>query len=290
MRVNTILSSPYVDTLQQHAPGVDPSLLDSTIYPSIHAAEKELSNIVGEPTYRSIRQLEDDDPVRREFIAALCNLVMFNYKVWEVIYKRQTQGQDTYKYELELMQSQYTDNYYSHVEDLIKMLEGPEGERFPEWAKSPAHKQISTLLIKDVVEFNACYNIDNSYFFFFSTIFLQRKVLDRHIEPAFNVATLCEGHLRRAKVIVATYTVAYALRQFDFISLPKSIRNAKADGPSRNGANEQDIAIALSDYLFGEANKDLYLLTEEVNRPDGVVDIESTTNLNDPKDKFFLMG
>lgn len=289
MKFDSIITTPYRDNIAMYAPGVEPTLNDATIYPFLHASEKSIVNTIGDTTYAKIRELPSDDLLKQHIVAALSNLVMYNYKVWEVVQKRQVQQQDTYKYELELMQSAYIDNYYSHVDDVIKLL-NDRSESFTEVARLPAYKLIDQLLIKDAAEFDSYYCIDSSYYFFFTTTFIQRKVLDKHIETVLDVASLDEATLRRVKTITAQLTVAYALRQRDFIELPKSIRNSRADGPSRASASEQSAVIELSNYLFNESEKELSALVFDVNKPDVGEDIPSYTDTNDPDNKFFLMS
>lgn len=275
--------------LQSYAPGVEATLQDVTIFPLIHTAEKIISSKIGDAVYNAIKEMPNDALLKRELKAALCNLVMYRYKVWEVVQKRQVQQLDTYKYELQMMERSYIDNYFAHIDDVVKLLDTAD-PAIPEWADSPAKKEIEGLLLKDAADFNQAYNIDNSYFFFFISIFLQRKVLDKHIRASLCIDKLTDDRLRRTKAITAQLTVAYALRQFDFTFMPKSVRDSLSDGASRSGKDEQSAVIALSDFLFREALADLDVLIEEANRSDGSTDIGSMTDVNRPCYKHFLMG
>lgn len=288
MKLRSILREPYLDELQNYAPGVESTLEAKTIFPSIHTAEKTLASTIGDAVYKRILELDEDDEVKVEFKAALCNLVMYRYKIWEIVYKRQYQKQDTYKYELQMMQKSYIDNYYAHVDDLVKLLDGRQTD-IPEWADSSAKKQVDGLLLKDAADFNSAYNIDNSYYFFFISIFIQQKVLDRYISPAIDTSGLDDRRLRRVKAVTAQLTVAYALRQFDFTFLPKSIRDSLADGAGRSGKEEDSAAAALAEILFKEATIELNALILDINKSEEGHDIESPSIINRECDKNYFM-
>ncbi len=289
MKFDTILKSPYKDELSSYAPGVDATLRDETIAPHIRSSEKVLINAIGQKTYKQIKDLKEPDTLRNEFVAALSNLVMYNYKMWEVVSKRQDQQKDTYKYEMEIMRGHYVDYYFSHFDDVIRQLDERSTE-FKDWNTSTQKQMVKDLLLQNADDFNAAYNIDDSYFFFFITIFLQRKVLDKHINPAICKEDLTDDQLRRIKVITAQLTVAYALRQLDFVCLPKSIRASTVEGPSRTGKDEQTAVIALSDFLFNEAISDLSALLTAINAPADGGDIDSPSDENKPWNKYFLMS
>lgn len=105
-----------------------------------------------------------------------------------------------------------------------------------------------------------------------------------------DLTTLTEVMLRRIKGVVATLTVAYALRQFDFTMLPRSLRNASADGAYRHASSEQNDMYELSEYLFTQGESELEQIRFALSTPEAGSDMPSENNLNDPRQKFFLFS
>ena len=266
-------------------PGTDATLDERTIRPYLQPAQKAVATIIGEAVFRTVTQMSDTE-LLGNLKAAIANRLMYDYKLFETIQKRQTKQADVYKYELEAMQNTYLGFYFDALDSLIKGL-NDMAEPLPEWIDSPANKARAGLLIRDADEFNGYYGIDGSDYFFFASVFLQRKVIDKHL-TAFPINDLPEEMLRRVKSATATLTVAYALRQFDITMLPKSIRNASADGAYRQASSEQSTMYELSDYLFSQAESELERILFDLNKPAAGADINSTNNLNKPENKFFL--
>lgn len=273
--------------VRKSAPGVDVTLTLQELNPYLTPAYKMLVTALGDELYSEIQSSDLDNDIREVAVSALSNLTMYNYKIWEVIAKRHTQDKDTYKYELEMMQEAYLNNYFSALDSLYKGL-SESNNSLAAWNDSPTRKTIEGLMLKSADEFNSFYGIDSSYYFFYSTVYIQRKVIDRFIS-GIDHDKLDETQMRRLKGVVAQMTVVFALRQLDFIQLPKSIRNSRSDGASRNGPSEQNFAYELSDRLFAEAQEELSQLFIEINRPSGS-DIESTSNNNKEEYKFFFMS
>ncbi len=88
---------------------------------------------------------------------------------------------------------------------------------------------------------------------------------------------------------MATLTVAFALRQFDISMLPRSLRNPNQDGAFRHASSEQEAMYKLSDFLLGQGEAALQQIVFELNRPEPGTDLPSETNLNKPRNKFFLL-
>lgn len=266
-------------------PGADVTIDERLIGPYLRPAHKTVASVVGVDIFNTVAD-QTASEAKKYLQSAVANRLMYDYIVFETIQKRQVQKLDTYKYELESMQSTYLGYYFDALDSLIRELnESP----IPGWDESPACKTRDLLLVKTTEEFNSFYGIDGSDFFFFSTIFLQQKVMDAHIS-GIDIAELDAAKLRRVKRVTAVFTVAYALRQFDFSMLPKTIRNSTADGAFRHGSSEQNAMYDLSEYLFGQAESELAQILFELNAPEPGSDIPSTNNLNDPKNKFFLMS
>ena len=225
-----------VDDIKAIAPGADQSLIEDTVRPYLLPAHKIVAAIIGVPLFNDISEERETD-TRKYLVTAIVNRVMYDYKLFETVQKRQTGSGDTFKYELQAMQEAYLGYYFDAIDSLIAELNASL-DTYKEWKQTRAAKTLDSLLLKTTEEFNACYGIDSSDYFFFSSIFLQEKVIDKYI-AGMDLTTLPEVMLRRIKGVVATLTVAYALRQFDFTMLPRSLRNASADGAYRHASSVQ---------------------------------------------------
>lgn len=281
--INTIITP---DTLRIHAPGVDGSLSEQTIKPYLKPAHKVVATIIGIDVFNKVSGMADS-PLLESLCAAVANRLMYDYKLFETIQKRQTDQGNTYKYELQAMQETYLGFYYDALDSLIRGLN--EADDLPEWKETSAFKILSDLLIRNADEFQECYGIDSSDYFFWSTIFLQRRVTDEYL-AAIAMDELEPEMLRRVKGAVATLTVAYALRQFDISMLPKSLRNPTQEGASRSGTSEQEAMYKLSEVLLNQGETMLNQIVFEMNKPAPGADLASTTDLNKPENKFFLFS
>lgn len=273
--------------VKKWAPGADVTISDATIYPYLHPSHKVVASIVGIELFNMISN-EMESTAKKYLTAAVVNRIMYDYKLFETIQKRQSSKVDTYKYELQAMQDAYLGFYFDAIDSLIGILNA-NSEKYVLWKQSAAYKCMESLLLQSTDEFNAHYGIDGSDYFFFSSVFLQEKVIDKHLS-GFDLPSLSESQQRRLKSVVAMFTVAYALRQFDITMLPRSLRNPSADGAYRHATSEQNTMYDLSEYLFGQAEAELDLIRFELNKPEEGADLQSTSNLNDPRKKFFLFS
>lgn len=273
------------ETIVEFVPGADVTVDDRLLKPYLTPAHKTVGAVIGADVFNAVAAMDGSDLL--DYLkSAVANRLMYDYIVFETIHKRRVQKQDTFKYELEGMQSAYLEYYFDALDSLIGELNVSD---IPAWIDSPAFRTRQTLLIPTTGEFDALYGIDNSDFFFFKTIFIQQRVMDTHM-GGIDIPSLDADRLRRVKRVAAILTVAYALRQFDFSMLPKTIRNSTADGASRAAASEQNTMYDLSEYLFGQAESDLSAILFAINAPAPGSDIPSTNNLNDPRKKYFLFS
>lgn len=282
--IKTIITA---DDLRSFAPGVEASIDEASIRSYLHSAHKTIASIVGVDVFNEIAAGKIEE-LQNHLKTAVSNRLMYDYKVFETVAKRQVQKQDTYKYELEAMQQTYLALSYDALDSLFAELTTTPCP-IESWESSATCKALKTLFIPTTDEFNSYYGIDGSDYFFFATIFLQRSVVDKHLR-GLALDKLEAAELRRAKSIAATLTVAYALRQFDITMLPKSLRNSASDGASRSAATEQEAMYKLSDYLFLSAEKDLQQLVFDLNTSDVPDNALPTENLNRQDSKFYFIS
>ena len=150
-------------------------------------------------------------------------------------------------------------------------------------------KILDGLQIKSAEDFDILYPIDLSYLFFFRTIPLQKEALDDGLSAYFERAEKKEDVLRMLKRCLAKQTIAIALRRFDMIEFPATIRSLFDESKAnRSGKDEQDRMLSVASSLADEVKQDLanidLLLTTETS---GSVD--TNTSFNRPEDIILVM-
>ena len=173
------------------------------------------------------------------------------------------------------------------MDTVIQLLDN--SQTVPSWKETRYKKMLDVLKIKSTEEFDMLYTIDMSYLFFFRTIPIQREALDDGISAYFELAENKEEILRLLKRCLAKQTIAIALRRFDILDFPSTIRNLFEDSKvMRYGTQEQERLLALSDSLLEEvkrelANIDLLLSTDSSGS------VDTNTSFNRPDDIIMLM-
>ena len=285
MKVLEELFSTLKD-FQTMVSGVDSSVDFSTLNSSAISANKQIVNILSADIYK--RLLNGEGELKEMLQLAVGNLTMAKDVPFDVIRKRKADV-DVYKYEMENMRRSYVDNYFNAMDSLISILESDEKDPV-KWKDTPYCKLRENLKIKSTDEFNLLYPIDSSYLFFFRTIPIQNEILDDTMADYFVRAEKKEELARRLKRALAQLTVATAIRRFDLIELPATIRNLYEDNTSqRQASNEQSRLLELAADLAKSAmetmqNVDLTLSEPETNN------IETETSFNRPEDKIYLMS
>ena len=184
------------------------------------------------------------------------------------------------------MQRSYIDNYYSAMDSLLELIEAD-----PDFQNTATYKRRSTLRIKNAEDLDSYYPIDQSYLFYARTTSFQREILLDQMDSYYTQSEAQEGkYTERLNSILAKLIVARALRLFDVIELPSTLRSLYKDSKAlRNGASENTIATQLAADLEQQAQDSLRAidLLMEDHSDDGSVDTE--TSFNQPCDKIYLL-
>ena len=80
-----------VDDIKAIAPGADQSLIEDTVRPYLLPAHKIVAAIIGVPLFNDISE-ESDTDTKKYLVTAIVNRVMYDYKLFETVQKRQTAG------------------------------------------------------------------------------------------------------------------------------------------------------------------------------------------------------
>ncbi|MEG1006541.1 MAG: DUF6712 family protein [Bacteroides sp.] len=283
----TILEELFktIEELRKYVPSVESNTTFDQLNSSATSAKKQISALISSDAYKYA--LDNTGEIHSSLLTAMANLTLSKQLVFDAITRRKA-GVEVYKYELEAMKRSFVENYYNGMDTLIQLLDKDttEGNK---WRESRYYKIIETLKIKDTDNFDLLYPIDLSYLFFFRTVPLQKEVLEEGMKGYFDRAKDNEDAMNMLLRALAKMTVAIALRRFDIIEFPSTIRNLFEDSKvNRSGRDEQLQMLSLSEQLSAEVKAllqdvDLILSTNDST----TIDTESTYNT--PDDKIVMM-
>lgn len=281
-----ILTDLFVDIadFRSFAPYVESNVTFEELNSSALSAKKQIIIILSKAVYEEVCKAEEDE-IKAALKSAMANLTLAKQMVFDVI-KRRKDDIDIYKHEQESMRRAYQDNYFNAMDTLIQLLtEGSES-----WKKTRYYKLLETLRIRTADEFDTLYPIDQSYLFFFRTVPLQQEALDDGLRGYFDRAQDKEETTNMLLRCLAKQTVAIALRRFDIIEFPPTIRSLFDDSTaSRSGKDEQQRMLDLASQLNNEVQNALSDIDLILNSSSGG-SVDTETSFNRPDDKIYLMA
>lgn len=274
-----------VDELRKYVPSVESNVSFAELNSSATSARKQIIVVLSGPVYSNV--LKDTGEKHAALLSAMGNLTLAKQLIFDVINRRKADV-EVYKYELEAMRRSYIENYYNGMDTLIQLLDEDKSEE-NKWKESRYYKLLDSLKIKDTESFDFLYPIDLSYLFFFRIIPLQKEVLDEGMKGYFDRAFDNQDAINMLLRALSKMTVAIALRRFDILEFPSTIRNLFEDSKtSRSGRDEQNRMLSLSDQLSTEVQsllKDVDLILS--SNDSGAIDTESSFNTSE--DKIILL-
>lgn len=275
-----------VAEFRKYAPSVESNISFQELNPSASSAKKQIVILLTRDVYALIAQEESE--LKDALRTALANLTLGKQLIFDVISRRKSDI-DIYKHEQEAMRRAYIDNYYTAMDTIIQLLE--EAEEVPlQWKNSRYRKLLDSLRIRNAEDFDSLYPIDLSYLFFFRTTSIQKEALEERLESYYDRSAAREDILSMLDRCLAKQTISIALRRFDILEFPSTIRNLFEDSKViRYGTQEQEQLYKLSKSLSDEVHQQLrdidLMLT---NNDSGSVVTE--TSFNEPQDKIYLLG
>lgn len=265
-------------------PGIDSSLSFDILNSSANAAFKLISGIITQPVIKSL-----SDEAKSYFLIALANLTMAKEVPYDTLRKRKN-NIDVFKSEQEAVTRGYIDGYYCAMDSLIGQL---DTEATDEWKATSYYKMRDNLIVKDTLTFDSYYPIDQSYLFFHRCIPLQKEVISLKIgDLKSQIATKNEDDATdKLNRCVVLYTIVMALRRFDIVEFPATIRSLFVEQKSqRQGGEDQSRIIQLAEDLTDQANSILTSLQQLTDdNDDDNNNIETQTSFNQPDDIIILM-
>lgn len=289
------------------APGADTSSDFDSLQGSAVVASKRVVAIIGGSTFSDIVAIQEEDSCIKDFLrTAMANLTLATQIVFDAVNRRKNDI-NLYKYELEGMKRSYMENYFNAMDSLISELteeispDETEDIRLvmEDWRKTNYYKMLSKLKVDTADEFDEIYPIDLSFLFFFRCVPLQKEVLDESIGAYFDrlekggedqtFAEFAQKALPMLKRALVKKTVAKALRRFDILEFPATIRNLFDDNTaSRSGSDEASRALQLATQLDGEVEDLLHNVDMLLDAQEGS-DFLSFSAENRPDDNMYLM-
>lgn len=243
----------------EYAPGLETNNSLDDLQSSGRTARKRIESVISAPVYDAIIS-SGDDSLLDALRSAMANMTLSVQLVFDAVNRRKADV-DVYKYELEGMRRSYTENYFNAMDTLISTLmsvvpdENATGSPAALWRTARYYRLLDNCRIKSADQFDTIYPIDLSFLFFFRTVPLQKETLDERLAVYYD-KTDDERILSMLNLVLAKKTIAKALRRFDIIEFPPTIRNLFDDNTaSRNGKDEHDNALALADRLDAEADQ-----------------------------------
>lgn len=289
-------------------PGADTSADLDSLQGAAVTARKRIVSMVGNAVFNDIVGLgEYADFLKDMLRSAVANLTLDNQLIFDAVNRRKG-GVDLYKYEMEGMRRSYMENFYNAMDSLISelaaepyvMSSSPELRPVLEdWRKTNYCKLLAKCKVDSADEFDEIYPIDLSYLFFFRCVPLQKEVLDEGMSGYFSrleeggedptFLETAEKVLPLLKRALVKKTVAKALRRFDILEFPATIRNLFEDNnTSRQGSEEASRALNLATQLEGEVEDLLHNVDMLLDAQQGS-DYLSYSADNRPDDSMYLM-
>lgn len=295
---------PTIAELMQYAPGVETSNSVDDYAPSGAIAIKKITSIIPASLLDKISTpSEEESPLLTALKQAVANATLAQHLVFDSVRRRKS-GTDVYKYEIEAMRRSYTESYLAAMDTLLSLLADDE-----DFLSSRFGKLLSSCQIKTCEQMDTIYPIDLSYLFFYRTLPLQRESLSERLAPYYQKLTLQSPtptytplqsptsspspHLATLDLALVKSTIAKALRRFDIMELPATMRNLLDDSTaSRSGKDERTAALDLALQLEADVNTLLDSLDAVLSASTSPTypNLQSpTTTYNDPSDLIYIM-
>ena len=279
---------PTIADLMQYAPGVETSNSVDDYAPSGAIAIKKITSIIPATILDKIATVPGSSAAGQpspSLLAALkqavANATLAQHLVFDSVRRRKS-GTDVYKYEIEAMRRSYIESYLAAMDTLLSLLADDE-----DFLSSRFGQLLSSCQIKTCEQMDTIYPIDLSYLFFYRTLPLQRESLSERLAPYYE-KLLDSPHLATLDLALVKSTIAKALRRFDIMELPATMRNLLDDSTaSRSGKDERTAALDLALQLEADVNTlldslDVVLADTPTN------DFTSPSSYNDPSDIIIM--
>ena len=282
---------PTLAALSGYAPGVDTSLTLDDMQAACNAACKRIKAILTTQVFDLVLKEKDNESICEPLRMAVANMTLQTQLVFDAVNRRKNDV-DVYKYELEAMKRSYMENYYAAMDTLITAIGSLDSNHdiSRAWQSSRYQQLIEACPIKSADDFDTIYAIDASQLFFFRTLSIQKELMDTRLAAYFEQLKEDSGRIRAMlRLVLCKKVVATALRRFDILECPATIRNLFDDSAvSGQRKDERQQAQTLADLLNSEADQLLDTIDTLLNADAGL-DISSMSAYNRQDDNIVMM-
>lgn len=278
----------FMNELQVYVPNLPAAHQVNNYAYAFGSPENKLKSLLGSTIYNLLKTqyLSDDaDEVLDEGVrllqASLANLV------GEIIFKmeageRNAGDKKLYKYQEDQQLEVFRNGAHANIGLLLEHLDSNDA-KYPTWKETTLYKTREKQLLKTHSEFGEYYYIDESAYYFSKLVFLMKEITADKIEPMVGDLSDLDAEtdskiITKAKQSLAYLTVAMSLRRFDFIEIPKTIRNNVSDSKSRTVRTgySEDAAVAK---VSGEIEAKGIMYLQELDR---MMEKKTTGELAEP--------
>lgn len=228
------------DAIKQFIRGVDINTDLSGFAPMYRHASKRLVKLIGIDTYDVLAAYVKIPPDPAVAVldraveyarGTLANLLAISWFAFDA----ESRYGKMYRYQENQIIEAYLENAWAEFDQLITLMETDIAKDaadesyttpFDDFADTDLFKERQNLYITSAGEFDKYYGIDNSSYFYFNAIFIQKEVEQERIYSRLKDVPTDEDLLWLIKKAIAFETVALACKRFDYTELPKSIRNS----------------------------------------------------------------
>lgn len=254
---------PDLAALRRYAPGISAGNSLHDLQGMVPHAEKQVAGIVGRQLLDKLLTAAETTREGGVIRSAFANLLLLKTITFDSVNKRLTGEKDLYRYEVDSMRREYTDNYYNAMDTILSVVSS-EAEYASLWEGSRWASLLKNVRIVSCSDFDSLYPIDLSYLFFFRTLPFQREALlehgaifDRLEEKEADDPTIVnyEALTLQARLALAKLVVALALERLDVTELPAVIRNLFVEQKAlRTGYDPATATAAMASRLRSEAS------------------------------------
>ena len=283
-------------TSSRYAPGVETNMDLNDLQSSGLSARKRIETAISTAVFRAIITEPEGSFLVEGLRSAMANITMATQLIFDSINRRKNDV-NLYKYEIEAMKRAYMENYCNALDTIVQSLMDAEVKEFDAaspaalWRQTRYFSILSDCEIKSMPDFDMIYPIDASYLFFFRTVALQKETLDEVMSAYFAKLTDDNSPRVRRMLLLALVKkiVAKALRRFDILEFPATIRNLFDDNKAfRHGSTEAGDCLKLADRLDREA-EELIANADTLLSTDSVADFCSNSAYNSLEDNIIML-
>jgi len=261
--------------------------------------EAKMKNLLGEDTYNEIKAHyqasgsgEPKDSAVKYLQGALANLAAVVFYVMDAA-DRNREEQKVFRYQEDQQKAIFLDNASAELGQLLTLLDA-NTDTFTNWADTDLYTTRQAQIITSHREFGKYYFIDGSAYFFSRLVLLMKEITGDKILPIVGDYSALDSVtdaaiIDQVKKTLAYLTMAMALRRFDFIELPKTIRNNAAETVRtvRSGGQEGEAVRKVADELEMKGIQYLQVLQLKIEKK-STGTLDEPDEINDEYNGFYL--